>query len=219
MRIAAIADLHGHLPETPECDVLVIAGDLVPFPLVHDPPGQAAWLHATFRPWLAERPAGRIVGIAGNHDDVFEDGPVRPPELPWTYLQDSGCAIDGVRFWGVPWTPWFFDWAFNAPRGDADEAFLTERFARVPDDTDVLVVHGPPRGYGDRTTGGDRVGSTAQLDCIDRVAPKACIFGHIHEDRGAWTRGTTRLLNVAAVDADRAPVADAAVVLDVAAAG
>ena len=28
------------------------------------------------------------------------------------YLEDSGVEIDGVRFWGSPWTPTFMDWAF-----------------------------------------------------------------------------------------------------------
>jgi Icc-related predicted phosphoesterase len=213
VRIAAVADLHGHLPETPACDVLVLAGDLVPFDLVRDLPAQAAWLDGPFRAWLAARPATHDVGIAGNHDFVFQDAPELVPDLPWTCLQDAGCTIDGVRFWGSPWTPWFFDWAFNAPQEEG-ERFLEERFAPVPDDTDVLIVHGPPAGHGDRSTGGGRVGSTAQLACIDRVAPAVCVFGHIHEDRGRWERGATTLLNVAAVDAERRPIADPAVVLD-----
>jgi Icc-related predicted phosphoesterase len=213
VRLAAIADLHGTLPETPECDVLVVAGDLVPFHLVRDLPGQAAWLDGPFRAWLASRPTARVVGIAGNHDFVFEDAPELIPQLPWTYLQDSGCEIDGVRFWGSPWTPWFFDWAFNAPQ-EGGERFLEERLAPVPSDTDVLIVHGPPAGFGDLTSGGGRVGSAAQLACIDRVAPAACVFGHIHEDRGRWERGGTQLLNVSAVDAERRPIADPAVVID-----
>lgn len=214
MRIAAIADLHGHLPPTPESDVLVIAGDLVPFGL-RAPEEQVAWLDGPFREWLAAQPARRIVGIAGNHDFVFQEAPELVPDLPWTYLQDAGCEIDGVRFWGSPWQPWFFDWAFNAPKEDG-EAFLAERFALVPEDVDVLVVHGPPRGYGDRAAGdGSLVGSVAQLECIDRVGPAACVFGHIHEGRGRWTRGTTELANVSAVDVYREPVDDPVVVLDV----
>ena len=49
-------------------------------------------------------------------------------------------------------------------------------------------------------TSGRAVGSTAALALVDRVAPGLCVFGHIHEGRGAWTRGATRLANVSAVD-------------------
>jgi Icc-related predicted phosphoesterase len=105
-----------------------------------------------------------------------------------------------VTFWGSPWTPWFFDWAFNAPKGDEKEEFLTAHYDEVPDATDVLLVHGPPRGFGDHTASGMDVGSTAFLDLIDRADPQLAVFGHIHEGRGDWTRGSARLLNVSAVD-------------------
>lgn len=200
MRIAAVADLHGHLPDVPACDVLVVAGDVTPTSS-HDPDFQARWLDTDFRAWLGRVPARHVVGIAGNHDFVFERAPQAvPADLPWTYLQDDAATIDGVTFWGSPWTPWFHDWAFNAPQGDADEAFLAARYAAIPAGTDVLVVHGPPAGFGDATASGLRVGSAALLDAIDRLQPAVCVFGHIHEDRGAWTRGATRLANVSAVD-------------------
>lgn len=200
MRIAAVADLHGHLPDVPECDVLVIAGDITPV-VSHELDVQARWLDAEFRAWLHGLPARHVIGVAGNHDFLFERAPHRvPADLPWIYLQDSATTIDGVTFWGSPWTPWFFDWAFNAPKGPGGEAFLAERYATIPEGTDVLVVHGPPAGFGDTTASGLRVGSRAQLDAIDRVQPAVCVFGHIHEDRGAWTRGATQLANVSVVD-------------------
>ncbi|MDQ8044850.1 MAG: metallophosphoesterase [Solirubrobacteraceae bacterium] len=202
MKIAATADLHGHLPEVPPCDVLVIAGDLTP-PTSQEPAVQAAWLDGPLRAWLEAAPASHIVAIAGNHDFVFDREPgLVPADLPWTYLQDSGATIDGVSFWGSPWTPWFHDWAFNAPQGDAAEVFLDERYAAVPDPTDVLVIHGPPAGYGDRTATGFAAGSNAFLRLIDRVHPSLAVFGHIHEARGRWKRGKRQLANVAAVHPD-----------------
>jgi Icc-related predicted phosphoesterase len=124
------------------------------------------------------------------------------PALPWTYLQDESVVIAGLRIWGSPWTPWFFDWAFNAPKTDPDEAFLDARYATAPDDCDVLVVHGPPAGYGDLTARGEAVGSKAFLRLLDAVSPKLGVFGHIHEGRGRWQRGATRLANASAVDLD-----------------
>lgn len=199
MRVAAIADLHGQLPALPASDLLVVAGDLCPH---GEPEEQAAWLDGPFRGWLEAAPAGAIVACAGNHDFVFQRAPeLVPSDLPWTYLQDAGAEVGELRAWGSPWTPWFFDWAFNAPR-DGGEAFLAERFAPVPGETDLLVLHGPPKGYGDRTVTGADVGAASALDLVDRVRPRLVVFGHIHEGRGGWKHGEARLLNVAAVDVE-----------------
>ncbi len=183
----------------PPCDLLLLAGDLCPL-ADHRPGAQAEWLDGPFRHWLHGLPAGAIAAIAGNHDLVFEQAPGDVPDLPWTYLEDSGARVAGLTVWGSPWTPWFYDWAFNAPRVDG-ESFLRERWASAPPDTDVLLLHGPPSGYGDLVPPNRRVGSTAELELLDRVTPALCVYGHIHEGRGAWRRGPAQLANVAAVDA------------------
>jgi Icc-related predicted phosphoesterase len=205
MRIVATADIHGFLPEVPPCDVLVVAGDLTPTS-DHDVRFQARWLDTAFREWLERVPAAHVVAVAGNHDFVFERAADSVPDLPWQYLNDTSCTIDGVRFWGSPWTPWFFDWAFNAPRDDADERFLTERYATCPADADVVVLHGPPAGFGDHTNRGADVGSTAALALLGRVRPQVCVYGHIHEGRGAWELDGTDLANVSYVDSEYRPV-------------
>ena len=56
------------------------------------------------------------------------------------YLEDSGVEIAGTRWWGSPWQPEFNSWAFNLPRGEP----LSEKWALIPDDVDVLVTHSPP---------------------------------------------------------------------------
>ena len=205
MLVAAVSDLHGFLPEVPACDLLLLGGDLCPAD-DHGLDRQAAWLDGPFLRWLEAVPAKDVVGIAGNHDFLFERAPSRIPEgLRWTYLRDEARLVAGLTIFGSPWTPWFYDWAFNAPRVDG-ERFLGESYAACPDGTDVVLLHGPPRGYGDRTVGGDDVGSSAVLDLVDRVQPALCVYGHIHEGRGRWTRGATQLANVSAVDLSYAPV-------------
>jgi Icc-related predicted phosphoesterase len=205
LSLVCVSDLHGFLPDVPPCDVLVVAGDITPQG-DRDPAGQARWLDAELRAWLDAAPARHVVAVAGNHDFVFQVAATTVPDLPWHLLQDSSCTLDGVRFWGSPWTPWFFDWAFNAPRGEEGEAFLAERYATCPAETDVVVLHGPPRGYGDRTRTGVDAGSSAALQLIDRVRPQLCVFGHIHEGHGAWRRGETQLANVTYVDVEYAPI-------------
>lgn len=202
MKIAALSDLHGFLPETvPPCDLLLLAGDLTPVQN-HNSQFQAEWLDTTFRTWLRRQPARRIVGIAGNHDFVFQQLPKRAPrDLPWIYLQDELHEWEGMKIWGTPWQPWFFDWAFNG-----NPAFLNEKWSLIPEDTDILVVHGPPFGYGDGVPESNgnlrRCGCPHLLERIQQIRPRLVVFGHIHEGRGEWRIGDTRLANVTLVDAE-----------------
>lgn len=199
MKIVAISDLHGQLPEIPPCDLLLIAGDICPV-TDHGVAYQADWLDTEFRRWLRSLThVGHVVGVAGNHDFIFERAPqLLPRDLPWTYLQDELTEVAGLRIWGTPWQPWFFDWAFN---GRPDE--LKERWALIPDAVDVIVVHGPPHGYGDGVPRYERVENTGcphLLRRIEDIKPRLVVFGHIHEGRGQWQHGPTTLANVTIVD-------------------
>ena len=193
-KIVAVSDLHGTLPDIPACDLLLIAGDICPV-ANHDPAFQASWLDTNFRSWLKSLPVGQTIFIAGNHDFVFQNEPHRAPkDLPAVYLQDSALEWHGLKIWGTPWQPWFFDWAFNL-----HEAELEEKWALIPADTDILIVHGPPHGYGDAVPSrrGTRfTGSPSLLARIEDVQPKLVVFGHIHEGRGQWQIGPTTLANV-----------------------
>jgi predicted phosphodiesterase len=205
MKIAALSDLHGFLPENmPPCDLLLLAGDLCPV-INHGLDFQAGWLDTNFRCWLKSLPARQIIGIAGNHDLIFEQRPeMIPKNLPWIYLQDSGASWEGLKIWGTPWQPWFFDWAFN---GRPEQ--LQEIWAKIPADTDILVVHGPPHGYGDGVPtrrGVRHTGCPHLLERIQDIQPRVVVFGHIHEGRGEWTLGKTMLANVTLVNEAYDPV-------------
>src|SRR5690606_27797878 len=125
-----------------------------------------------------------------------------------TYLRDAGVEIDGVRFWGSPWQPEFFDWAFNLPRGEA----LAARWALVPEDTDVLITHGPPRGILDRTVTGTPVGCDDLRAALDRLAPRLHVFGHIHEAYGRVEGPRTTFVNASVCDVRYRAVNDPVVV-------
>jgi predicted phosphodiesterase len=204
MKVVAVGDLHGYLPDVPPCDLLLLAGDLCPVE-DHSFFFQAQWLRTEFRIWLERQPARKIVGIAGNHDLVFEHASyLVPRDMPWTYLQDSGCEFEGWKIWGTPWQPWFFDWGFN---GSPEK--LQRQWSLMPEGTDILLVHGPPYGYGDGVPerGGVRhAGCPLLLQRIREVEPRLVVFGHIHEGRGQWQIGRTTLTNVTLVNAEYEPV-------------
>ena len=107
------------------------------------------------------------------------------------YLSDSGRTIDGVRVWGSPWQPWFYDWAFNLPRGAA----LAAKWALIPDGTDVLVTHGPPLGVLDTTLRGEPVGCAALRGRVAQLRPRLHLFGHIHEAYGVVDHDGTLFVN------------------------
>lgn len=200
MKIVAVSDMHGQLPSIPECDLLLIGGDICPI-ADHSIGFQADWLDLDFRSWLGSLTHVRhIVGVAGNHDFVFEQAPeLVPQDLPWVYLEDELAEVEGLRIWGSPWQPWFFDWAFNLY---SDE--LREKWALIPDGIDILVLHGPPVGFGDavpqRGGGVEHTGCPHLLERIMELEPRLAIFGHIHEGRGEWRLGPTTLANVALLD-------------------
>lgn len=231
MNVKAIADLHGFLPEPAEiapADLLLIGGDVCPdfhrrsrarYGEGREPYAAGAkrgsyeqgnWLDSDFRPWLEKlRALGveEIVGIAGNHDFVFEDKGLVPDDLPWSYLEDSGCVVGGVHIWGVPWVPNLFPrWAFSPPPPFQGVDRLALAYDAVPDDTDLLLSHGPPYGYLDFVApqfGSTHVGASQANDALIRVQPKVFICGHIHEQghrSETHRRSGTILYNVAHVN-------------------
>jgi hypothetical protein len=172
MRIVCISDTHGHLSEMdiPEGDVLIHAGDFTMS-------GQGKQIKK-FRLEIEALPHPYKIVIAGNHDLKFERDPERALQLLGRevyYLEDSGVKIDGVEFWGHPWTPPFgHGWAFNSDNPPVP-----------PPGIDVLVSHGPPRGRLDVVDrGGMRVGCTMLAKYVEEHELKLHVFGHIHEGYG-----------------------------------
>ena len=152
--IVCISDLHEHLVDIPTCDLLLIGGD-VSFAFKGDLHAKHGFLTGRFKTWLGQAPAEEIVLIAGNHDQSIEAWGI-PAGLRCHYLQDEGIELFGLKLWGTPWQPWFYDWAFNAPLRDG-ESFLATKLDLIPPDTDIVVGHGPPQATG--TAPAARVGT------------------------------------------------------------
>ncbi len=204
MIIQPLSDLHGHLPEIPDCDLLLLAGDVCPSKPAEL---QLRWLDTEFRAWLDALRQRNIlvVGIAGNHCFVFEQLPdnVRHLDLPWTYLQDSACEVSGLKIWGTPWVPNLKNWAFCTT-----DRQLSARADLIPDDTDIILCHTPPyggAGYNfdltDPQHGSVHAGDIAINHAIKRVQPYYVVCGHIHEARGIYPFGPfTTIINASYLD-------------------
>jgi Icc-related predicted phosphoesterase len=182
--------LHGRV-NWQEGDILVHAGDMTSY-------GSSDEL-GEFIKWLEQAPYERVVIIAGNHDRIFTRDNSRARKIllesrKTIYLEDNSCEINGVRFYGTPWT--FNDvyddeyWAF----GQRSEPDLQKKWDMIPsNDIDVLVTHSPPLNILDKTWLKENVGSPGLLaEILDRIKPKVHVFGHIHEAYGtAQINGTT----------------------------
>lgn len=158
---------------------------------------------ASFGHWVRALPHERKIVIAGNHDLAFERRPERAREAlgdgrdGLTYLQDSGLSIDGVAFWGSPWQPAFLNWAFNLPRG----TLLAQKWELIPEQTDVLVTHGPPMRIRDLVNN-EHLGCADLRNRIESVRPKVHAFGHIHAASGIEVIGGTVFVNASICDED-----------------
>ena len=189
MKFVAISDTHcrHRSLRLPKGDVLLHAGDVSyrsSLPEIED-----------FLTWFGKQPFTYKVFIAGNHDFFFE----REKEatikklLPGGvfYLKDEACTIDGIKIWGSPYTPWFYRWAFNKRRGEP----MAKHWSLIPDDTDVLLTHGPAYGILDTVLNETHAGDKDLLKKILEIKPKVHICGHIHESYGMVKRHNIRFFN------------------------
>ena len=198
LKIVAISDTHSlHQDMTiPDGDLLIHAGDF-------SKQGSIRELEE-FNTFLGTLPHRHKVVIAGNHDFCFERTPdeARRRLTHAIYLQDEEIEIEGVRIWGSPWQPWFFDWAFNLQRGSE----IREKWDLIPDGIDILVTHGPPHGQRDATIMGDAVGCEELLDVVCRIRPTYHIFGHIHEGYGQSRADGVQFVNASSCNFDYEPI-------------
>ena len=201
LKLGLTADLHGYLPskgDIPSCDLLVIAGDICP---VWDHRNQfsSMWLENDFSSWLDSLPMP-VVGIAGNHDFIAQENPTLMERLPWVYLADQAWEYGGLNFYGSPWSGQFGNWAFMA-----SEDGLQAKYDDIPEDTEVLIAHGPPYGHGDLVNNDwspePNVGSPSLFRRIETLEIPLTVTGHIHEAYGEYTtrRGKCKIINASRV--------------------
>lgn len=198
MRIVAFSDSHGlhHDLEMPRGDVLVIAGDICAYGTIMEV--------VEFNAWLGTLDYQKVLLVPGNHDAPLADPFIRQVLSNATLLIDEGAEFEGVKFYGTPWVTIFGDWEFQLP-----EEELERKYAQIPDDTDVLITHMPPRGINDLVLNRAtyiNVGSESLLSRVNQLSAgslKLHCFGHLHEPKNKkWNiqRQGTAFANVSVLD-------------------
>lgn len=202
MKLVFISDSHGlhERISIPDGDVLLHCGDFMNG-------GRDVSELFSFRAWWIRQPHKYKILISGNHDILMErELPLtldfNKPEYGLFYLLDSGTSIDEIKFWGSPYTPEFFPeyWAFNRKRGEV----IRKHWNLIPDDTDVLLTHGPPIGLLDQAApskNSDSLGCAdlrMKIDSMDSL--KISAFGHIHGSSGQRKYGGKTFINASQVN-------------------
>jgi len=216
MKLILMSDLHGYLPiDVPECDMLLISGDICPNYNVTDPKNevhlQKQWFFNCFISWINKLKCKYVVFTWGNHDLIGEhteglknqiisiENKLDNKLVKSVYLlNDSSIEIEGIKIYGSPWSVTYKGkWAFNLP----DEQ-LKSMWDKIPSDTNILLVHAPPYGIGDKTLNtGENAGSKTLLSSIQKINPTLVVCGHIHEGRGIYQiNEKTTVVNAAQLD-------------------
>ncbi|QQO91718.1 phosphoesterase [Flavobacterium phage vB_FspM_immuto_2-6A] len=209
MKITFISDTHtrqGQIPYTdlPGGDLLIHAGDIMNSG--YNKNDIFDFLH-----WYDSIPGyDKKVFIAGNHDRMFENDPEEVKEIlkqypNIIYLQDESYEIydletdRSIKLYGSPWQPEFYSWAFNLQRNSLQ---LSGKWEAIPDDTDILITHGPAWGSVDTVAGRpwDNLGCELLAERIQRFRPKIHVCGHIHSGYGIETIDNIHYINASVLD-------------------
>ena len=184
MRICIISDKHNHPLRNmnlPDADVLLHAGDwtghgsLVEVEQFNNYCGQ-----------VKDKFKYGILCCAGNHELGVEANYTLSKSLLTnvSMLTDEAIEIEGVKFWFSPFSKWFFGWAWNLHPGKE----LEDKWNQIPEDTNVLITHGPPKFMLDTLPSGEAAGD---LELYNRILQLENLrlhgFGHIHAAHGVKT--------------------------------
>ena len=153
-----------------------------------------------FTEWFGNLPYKHKIFIAGNHDFGFEvynhnpnNGIIIPEGV--TYLMDTMVEIEGIKIYGTPWQPRFYDWAFNVDRGEE----IAKKWENIPNDVDILITHGPVYGILDDTITGYKAGCEDLYNRIMEIKPKLHVCGHIHWGYGERQYNGTTFINASSL--------------------
>jgi Icc-related predicted phosphoesterase len=198
MKIVALSDTHGEhrsidKEDVPKGDVLIHAGDFTKHGRINE--------LEDFIEWFSQFPHEHKIFVAGNHDACMqnhenEELPINPEmkdkineilsdawfEDNIIYLHNSGKTINGITFYGSPYSNTLPDWHFNTD--DEENEGVWEG---IFDDTDVLITHGPPKGKLDYLGGewNEHIGDEDLAEKVQELDLEAHIFGHVHSHNGS----------------------------------
>lgn len=198
MKLVITSDTHGlvKLEDVPDGDVFIHAGDFTKRGHIQEVEAFFNEVGSLWHPYK--------VVVAGNHDFACEGMQALVTSMAReryiTYLHHEPVEIDGIKFFGSPYTPRFGTWAFMR---EPDE--MQYLWKQIPPNTNVLITHGPAHGILDTVPCYPDPLHVGCEQLAERLPTfknlKAHICGHIHESRGMFVNNSnTAFINASAVD-------------------
>lgn len=192
MKVCAISDLHGDLPQLEPCELVLICGDSVPLSCQGSYNKTRKWYFNTFNDWAKKLDCNKVIFIAGNHELYLEnhEGEYKANFLfnnKITYLCHNKyeyTSLDGKVYsiFGTPYCQKFGSWAFMLSND-----ILVDRYNEVPEGLDILITHDQPYDFGDVLlqkdcpwATGENIGNGPLLGCILKKQPRYQFNGHLH---------------------------------------
>lgn len=198
MKVVCISDTHNHLQgiTIPEGDLLIHSGDATMNGGIKEV--------SLFAKSMAKLPHKKKIFVPGNHDALFDTDLALAKSIMKDYTPETEVLIneeytyDNVRFFGSPVNSNIPGWAFYMSKSEAKSVYKS-----IPK-CDVLITHEPPFGILDKIndtagfepTENNHIGNNALSNhVLFHLAPKAHIFGHIHESYGEASVRGIKFLN------------------------
>lgn len=158
-----------------------------------------------FLEWFSKLPFQRKVFVPGNHDISMWVGAVTVEQFSdrgIDVLINSDIEVDGLKIWGSPYTPRLFEhytnWAWGLKRSEMNKVWDL-----IPNNMDILVTHGPPKGILDLCGCHEnrdvpcQAGDKILLNKVLEIKPKLHAFGHIHQEKSYMNSGVFLKNNIA----------------------
>lgn len=182
MKVIGISDLHGNLINIPKCDIVCIAGDIIPLNIQKDYTESNKWWRTKFIEWCNSINCGKIFVVPGNHDFyleyLYKDKNKYQEFINQIYTLTLGkveILIDilteykGLKIYGCPWiAPIDFQhrkWAFEEYNYNSDNVY-----SKIPE-CDILITHDSPI-------------ENELLNIESWYKCKYHLYGHWHECKG-----------------------------------
>lgn len=211
MKILHISDTHGShslLQIQQDLDMIIFSGDESNY---YD-----SWKNEPecrdFINWFANQNVKYKVMIAGNHSAYIASNTREFRQLckdkNIIYLENEEVVIEGLKIWGSPYSPTFGNWHFMKSRDK-----MHKLWQNIPQDTDILITHTPPKGCLDLSYNRDYnlefCGCNSLLKHVFRVKPKLHLYGHIHNSPdGIYNAGQMKLANLDTIFSNGSVVTD-----------